>query len=241
MARKKAAARQEQILKAAKTIFAEKGFYEATISDIAREAQLSEPTIYEYFASKEDLLFSIPAETSRKIKEFFDVNLGMFRGAVNKLRGIIYSLFWLHQNDPDYAAVSYLILKQSRKYMETESYEALRQRLRPLYEVIEEGIASGEFRKDFSPYLIRSVVLGAIEHLVTRKLLTGSEDNLIDYVDSLTDLVTGGICPRSESGPIIKLIIERELPGLFTEAPAPLTPPDEKVASKSRRNKKNPA
>ncbi|MFH1139776.1 MAG: TetR/AcrR family transcriptional regulator [Pseudomonadota bacterium] len=240
MPRKRAAARQEQILRAAKRIFAEKGFYEATISDIAREAQLSEPTIYEYFASKEDLLFSIPAETSRRIKEFFDVNLGMFRGAVNKLRGIIYSLFWLHQNDPDYAAVSYLILRQSRKYMETESYEALRQRLRPLYDVIEEGLASGEFRRDFSPFFIRSVVLGAIEHLVTRKLLTGSQDNLIDYVDSLTDLVTGGICPPPETGPAIRLVIEQALPAAFPE----IKPPPgaaEKESAKSRKGKKSPA
>ncbi|MFZ1983095.1 MAG: helix-turn-helix domain-containing protein, partial [Desulfatitalea sp.] len=45
---RKAGARREQILKAAETIFAEKGFHETTISDIAKSAGLSEPTLYEY-------------------------------------------------------------------------------------------------------------------------------------------------------------------------------------------------
>jgi TetR/AcrR family fatty acid metabolism transcriptional regulator len=45
------------ILKAAENIFARKGFHAATVSDIARKAKVSEGTIYEYFSSKEELLF----------------------------------------------------------------------------------------------------------------------------------------------------------------------------------------
>ena len=45
------------MLKAAENIFARKGFHAATVSDIARKAKVSEGTIYEYFTSKEELLF----------------------------------------------------------------------------------------------------------------------------------------------------------------------------------------
>lgn len=53
------AARREQILDAAAKVFAEKGFHAATTREIADAADVSEGTIYNYFASKEDLLFGI--------------------------------------------------------------------------------------------------------------------------------------------------------------------------------------
>lgn len=54
--------RRGQILKAALAVFARKGFHGATVAEIAREARLSEGTIYNYFRSKEDLLISLPRE-----------------------------------------------------------------------------------------------------------------------------------------------------------------------------------
>ncbi len=53
------AARRTQILDAATTVFAEKGFHRATIKDIARVASIADGTIYTYFASKTDVLLAI--------------------------------------------------------------------------------------------------------------------------------------------------------------------------------------
>ena len=52
-------AKRAAVLKAAENIFAQKGFYEATISDIAKKAEVSAATISDYFSSKEEPLFSI--------------------------------------------------------------------------------------------------------------------------------------------------------------------------------------
>jgi AcrR family transcriptional regulator len=52
-------ARRNQILDAAVAVFAEKGFHRATTKEIARAAGVSEGTIYNYFASKDDLLIGI--------------------------------------------------------------------------------------------------------------------------------------------------------------------------------------
>lgn len=206
---RKTGPRREQILKAAEKIFAEKGFHETTISDIARGAGLSEPTLYEYFASKEEILFTIPEETSCQLGELIDFHLKMAKGTVPKLRAMIYILFWIHQTNPHYAAVSYLILKQSGRFSKSRAYETLRQRLRPLIDVVEEGLAAGEIRSGFTPFLIRSVILGTIEHLTTRKLVLGTDDNLLDYVDPLMELIMGGIQPDSLPGTLhLKVTIE---------------------------------
>jgi AcrR family transcriptional regulator len=54
-------ARRNQILDAAASVFAEKGFHRTTTKEIASAAGVSEGTIYNYFAHKADLLIGIMA------------------------------------------------------------------------------------------------------------------------------------------------------------------------------------
>ena len=53
------AARRTQILDAATRVFASNGFNRATIHDVAQAAGVADGTIYNYFASKTDLLFGL--------------------------------------------------------------------------------------------------------------------------------------------------------------------------------------
>jgi TetR/AcrR family fatty acid metabolism transcriptional regulator len=71
------AARRTQILDAATTVFAEKGFHRATIKDIARVANIADGTIYTYFASKTDVLLAILNrlnETTEREQQFAQGN-----------------------------------------------------------------------------------------------------------------------------------------------------------------------
>jgi len=51
--------RKRQILAAAREVFSQKGYAEATTAEIAQTAGVSEGTIYNYFDSKRDLLISL--------------------------------------------------------------------------------------------------------------------------------------------------------------------------------------
>jgi TetR/AcrR family fatty acid metabolism transcriptional regulator len=196
---KKSPTRKEQILQAAEQVFAQKGFHDATIADVARKAKVSEATIYEYFPSKEELLFLIPGATARRGKENLEHVLRLIRSAADKIRAFLYDHLNFYQNHPDYASVSMLILKPNRKFVETEAYKDVQELARVLLQVIKEGMASGEFRSDLDPYLVRSAILGTIEHLVVRRVLLGKPENLIALVDPLTDLILGGIkAPEEE-------------------------------------------
>jgi len=186
-------ARKRGIREAAQRVFAQKGFHEATISEVAQEAGISEATIYEYFSSKEELLFSIPGETERRTKETLEFILAHVRGASNKIRCIIYHYLWLYENHLDYAALVMLILKHNRKFCETQAYQVVRERSRVVLRVVEEGIASGEFRAETNPYLVRSMILGTVEHLVIRRLLIGGPKELSQFSDALADQIIYGI------------------------------------------------
>jgi AcrR family transcriptional regulator len=50
---------EEEILQAARDLFARKGYYNTTLEEIAHHAQFGKGTIYNYFSSKEDLFFGI--------------------------------------------------------------------------------------------------------------------------------------------------------------------------------------
>ena len=189
----KSEARKEQILTAAERVFAGKGFADATVAQVAREAGLSDATIYEYFSSKEELLFSIPLQTTRKAAQELRGHLDYIRGAVNKIRGIIYGYLSFYQNHPDYASVLMLILKQNRKFLETEAYQLIREVSRMITRVVEAGIAADEFKADTDPYLVRAVILGTIEHSVITWLLLDRPQNLLELTDPLTDIVIEGI------------------------------------------------
>jgi hypothetical protein len=79
-----------------------------------------------------------------------------------------------------------------------EAYQDVRELSRLILNVIEEGIRSGEFKSDTNPYLVRSAILGTIEHLVIRRVLLGKPEKLADSTDQLTELIMGGIVARRE-------------------------------------------
>ncbi len=56
--------REGRILDAAATVFAHKGFHQATIHDIAELADVADGTIYNYFENKADLLIGLMARLS---------------------------------------------------------------------------------------------------------------------------------------------------------------------------------
>jgi len=61
--------KKEKILEAARDIFFEKSFYEATMDDIAQLSGIKKPTIYYYFPSKIDLASQLLEACIKKIFE----------------------------------------------------------------------------------------------------------------------------------------------------------------------------
>jgi len=201
MALNKTVLRKKKILNTASKIFAQMGFQEATITEIAKEAKVSEASIYEYFSTKEGLLFAIPAQSSQILFETMAFHLKLIRGAGNKLRAIVYLLMDFYQTNPDFAAVLMLFLKHNKKFMNTSGHYVIKEGVKQITQVIEEGITAKEFKPNLNPYLIRAMVLGTIEHLVTNWVMTGNPESLIEFVDPLIENLLAGIVVRP-AGPV---------------------------------------
>ena len=68
------AEKRELIMKSALKLFAEKGFAATSISDIAQAANISKGLLYNYFASKEEVLKSIWDGLSEEFMQMIDPN-----------------------------------------------------------------------------------------------------------------------------------------------------------------------
>lgn len=60
-----------RLLDAAKVLFRDRGFAEATIRDIAQAAGMAAGTVFNYFASKEELAVALAQETAAKAERDF--------------------------------------------------------------------------------------------------------------------------------------------------------------------------
>ncbi|MBI9075688.1 MAG: TetR/AcrR family transcriptional regulator [Desulfatibacillum sp.] len=194
-AKEKTELRKTHILQAAAKVFAEKGFQDGTIPDVAKESGVSEASIYEYFTNKENLLFSVPLEAIQRLSEQIDFHLKLIRGSADKLRAILYLQLLFYIENRDFAAVIMLILKQNRRFIDTEAHHAIREHLKTVDRVIQEGMETGEFRDDMDPYLLRSTCLGSMEHVVTNWLMLGhpTDEELLGWVDPMIKTLVQGI------------------------------------------------
>ncbi len=206
--------REARIIESALKVIGGKGFEATTISDICREAKVSESTLYEYFNSKEDVLFSIPNLYSKRILEERNTILPYLVGARIKLRVLVHMSLEVYEKNPHYASVVLLTLKGNRSFLKTATYRLIRDAYRTLLDILHEGIEEGVFRDDFDVYLVRNMILGFIEHLTIQWLLLGRPKNLVEQKDMVYDIILKSIEKRKDDDAMhIKVKIENSNPG----------------------------
>ncbi|MCE5210307.1 MAG: TetR/AcrR family transcriptional regulator [Deltaproteobacteria bacterium] len=204
--------RKDRIMDAALRIFAEKGFQNSTITEISKEAGVSEATVYEYFGTKEDLLFAIPEKITKDTFEESSRVIPYIKGVEGKIRAILLFYVQLYQTNPNYSALVLLQLMSNKRFRQTPAHAAIRKSSHVLLDCIREGIADGTFKKDSDPYLIRSMFMGTIEHLFIHWHMQGMpkrKPGIADMLDPLLETVFDGIRAKKEdSGTTLYLKLE---------------------------------
>ena len=163
-----------RILRAAESVFAEKGYIQATISEIAKIANVSEGTIYEYFKNKDDLLFSIPEkrfqEHTAQLDEIFEL-----KTPLRKLRRFIRYHFYLYMTEPNFVKVFLLHIQLSQRFYGSYVYKTFQQYTKILTDVLEEGKKDGSIRSNVNIRVFKNLFLGAFSHMALRWLILGEE------------------------------------------------------------------
>jgi len=191
------------ILKAAEKIIRRKGLSAMTMDDVAREAEFSKATLYQYFRSKGELMLEIlmnffdeieqgvlrisarPARAGEKLKEGIRFYLRYNQRKESISQMMMMDRFFLRKMTVLVAARRRLTSEADRKFL-AQTMAKRRDILAAVAGIIEAGVAAGEFRA--------IDVSGAVTFL--ESLLQGYCHLRLWYdrlysVDEATDLIYG--------------------------------------------------
>jgi len=188
--------KREAILRAATRVFAENGYFNSKVADVARQAGVADGTVYLYFKSKEEILRSIfDRNTTEAINEGRE-ELAKIGDPREKLRRIARHHLERLGADRDLAVVFQVELRGTTKFMQEFSAAGLAEYLGLIREVFEEGQAAGVFRKELKAKLVAKVLFGALDEMATNWILSRRRYKLAPMADEVLDIFINGVSAR---------------------------------------------
>lgn len=99
--------RREQMIKAAVTLFKEKGFHRTTTREIARVAGFSIGTLYEYIRKKEDVLYLVCDSIYDEVRERLEEQLKPDIQGIDRLKQALHAFYQVMDDFQDEVLVMY--------------------------------------------------------------------------------------------------------------------------------------
>ena len=185
--------KRSAILRAAISVFANNGYFNSKVADIAREAGVADGTVYLYFKSKEEILHSIFDRSMEEAIAIGRKQLADITDPREKLRRI--ALLHLERlgADRDLAVVFQVELRGSTKFMEEFSAAGFAEYLGVIRATIEEGQQAGVFRAELNAKVTAKILFGALDEMATNWILSKRRYKLPPMVDIVLDIFLNGV------------------------------------------------
>ena len=158
--------RRELLLEAASRVFGRKPFDEATIQEVAAEAEIGIQGLYEHFPSKQELYEAVMVHRAQAFHRKAEETLALPGGPLQRLRALLLAYVTLFKDRPmvlpmyirdrslfDWGQDSRFAPKLRQLYLDE------RARLTP---ILREAIAAGEIR-DLDPEFLTQLVLDVVQ------------------------------------------------------------------------------
>ena len=187
------------ILIAAREIFAERGYNDTVMSEIAERAGIVEGSIYRYFRNKRDLLYRMAETWFEEMIADDAALLDAISGTRNKLRFIIHRHLSSIHDQPDMSRLVFQHLRPEPDYRETQLFALNRAYTARVTAVVAAGKEIGDIRQGVSPSLVRDVIFGSIENRTWAFLRNEGDYDVDALTDQVLDMVwTGMAVPQEE-------------------------------------------
>jgi TetR/AcrR family transcriptional regulator, fatty acid metabolism regulator protein len=188
--------KRDAILRAAIDVFAERGFFNAQVADIARAAGVAAGTVYLYFKGKDDLLVSIFERSMREGLTKGRAAVADLRDPRERLRRLARGHLARLGSDRNLAIVFQVELRQSTKFMERFSATLLRDYLGLIREAIADGQREGLIRTDIKATVAAKMLFGALDEMATNWILSRRRYALESDAEAVVDLFINGARAR---------------------------------------------
>ena len=186
----------QQIIEAAVRIFARKGYYNARVADIAREAGMAAGTIYLYFKTKDDILVSLFREKMARFVEALRKAMAEEPDAGAKLRRLVLLHFQMLEQNPELAEVVQVEQRQGQKFLRGASAHEIAAYFALIGSVLEEGMAQGQFRRDVPLKVAVKALFGAMDQMATSWVLGKRGYRLAGTAGAVAEIFLHGIAAR---------------------------------------------
>ena len=185
--------KRERILRGAVDVFAEHGYFNAKVSQIAKAAGVADGTIYLYFNGKEDLLITIFREHTRGYLQSLELRMAGIELAEDRLRAAVRHHLETLGRDRALAVVSQVELRHSLKFMSLFSQQEVADYLNVIRKIVEHGQESGAFRRNVHPQLAAKAIFGVLDEMVTSWILSEKAYDLAAQSEQVADLILTGL------------------------------------------------
>lgn len=194
--------RRDQLVKAAVTLFTEKGFHRTTTREIARTAGFSIGTLYEYIRTKEDVLYLVCDDIYNKVSDRLRTTIALKGDGIECLKEAIAGCIKVMDEMQDEVLVMY----QEAKSLSKDSLPYVLNKemgmAKLLEEVLDHCVQSGTLtlsqkeRSFYSHHILVQCQMWAFRRWGLAKAFTIQE-----YTELLTGAVINGV-PANSAGPI---------------------------------------
>jgi len=198
--------RRNQIIVAARRVFHEKGFTNATIKNIANEAELGFGTLYLYFKNKEELF----AALSLRVLHYLNMRITHVINQCNlskmqQLEALKDVLIDVYNYDPlvtinMYHLQSSEVLKNLPEDLLDETKNLVRYSITAIVKIFEEGIDAGLFIKK-NPVALAdifgSLFTGIVLLETSKNILDDKKDHLKSTLEIAYEIFNRGILAQS--------------------------------------------
>ena len=192
--------KKDLIMEAALTVFSQQGFSRTTISAIAKKAGIGKGTIYEYFATKEEIIHNSFQFFMRHLELDFQKVLVTDMPALDKLKAIMDGFtHFLDAHTFEMMELMFQFWSEGIRYKESKGmlyqdmnkfYKAYRE---IFADVIIQGMGDGSFRKDINPHHTSSMIVGALDGIMVQWVLDQENFNYKEVVKTISFTLLNGI------------------------------------------------
>ncbi|MFC5628377.1 TetR/AcrR family transcriptional regulator [Aliibacillus thermotolerans] len=176
--------KRELILQAAKKVFAENGYHQSSITQIASVAGIGDGTIYNYFQNKEHILQTLFHETIyNQFVPGLQQALEPYQDARFMLLEIVRYHFHFFQSDPEAARVIQIESRQSIQRVREAMRPGIRSYARIIDATINQGMEQQLFVSDIPVRVSRKMIFGTLDEIVTNWVLSSKDYSLLTSVE----------------------------------------------------------
>ncbi|MBU3732007.1 MAG: TetR/AcrR family transcriptional regulator [Beijerinckiaceae bacterium] len=189
--------RSDSILDAARTAFAEHGFENTSVAQIARLAGISDGLLYRYFRNKRDVLNEVLRRFYERTMIDLEAIAAQERPFAAQLEELIRRHLQTFVDDVDLCRLFFAEVRTQTDYA-VSPIRALNQRYTSIVTgLVQKAASRGEIREGIDPRLVRDLIFGTVEHRAWAAV-QGRQIDVNKTAADLVAIVMSGLAPSGQ-------------------------------------------